>query len=114
MGRVRARNDLSFVLMALGRYDEAQQVLQEALQIAEREMAPDASPGHTDFGKNIKRLAFCHHLTGLHLFYTARWEEARQHVCQAIDPFQRLSGVYPVNVQSRSIKDSGTTIWPRS
>ena len=62
--RVRTRNDLSVVLMPLGRYDEAQQVLQEALQIAEREMAPDASPGHTDFGKNIKRLAFCHHLTG--------------------------------------------------
>ena len=96
--RVRTRNDLSFVLMALGRFDEAQQVLQEALQIAEREMAPDASPGHKDFGKNIKRLAFCHHLLGLHLFYTARLKEAERHVREAIDSFQRLSGVYPVNV----------------
>ncbi len=96
--RVRTRNDLSLVLMALGRFDEAQQVLQEALQIAEQEMAPDASPGHTDFGKNIKRLAFCHHLLGLHLFYTAKLEEAERHVREAIDSFQRLSGVYPVNV----------------
>ena len=96
--RVRTRNDLSFVLMSLGRFDEAQQVLQDAHEIAEREMAPDASPGHKDFGKNIKRLAFCHHLLGVHLFYTARLKEAERHVREAIDSFQRLSGVYPVNV----------------
>ena len=97
--RVAGRNGLSSVLMQLGRYDEAQQVLQEALQIAEREMASGASPGHKDFGKNIYRLALCHRLLGLHRFYTARLEEAQRHLREAIDLFQRLSGVYPVDAR---------------
>ena len=97
--RVAGRNGLSSVLMQLGRYDEAPQVLQEALEIAEREMAPEASPGLKDFGMNIYRLALCHHLLGLHRFYTARLEEAERHLREAIGFFQRLSGVYPVDAR---------------
>ena len=97
--RVAGRNGLCSVLMQLGRYDEAQPVLQEALQIAQRELAPDASAGREDFGKNIYRLALCHRLLGLHRFYTARWEEAQRHLRDAIDFFQRLSGAYPVTVR---------------
>ena len=97
--RVAGRNGLSSVLMQLGRYDEAQQVLQEALDIAQREMAPEASPGHKDFGKNIYRLALCHHLLGLHRLYTARLEEAERYLRQAIGCFERLSGVYPVDAR---------------
>ena len=97
--RVAGRNGLSSVLMQLGRYDEAQQVLQEALEIAEREMAPEASPGHKDFGKNIYRLALCHRWLGLHRFYTAKLEEAERHLREAIGFFQRLSGVYPVDAR---------------
>ena len=113
--RVVGCQNYATLLLRLARYNEAEKVLEEAFEIAEEEMAPYVSPPNTGWGSNIKRLALCHRLIGLHRFYTARFEEAERHLRKAIDPFKHLLGAYPTTVRIPHItSDGGTTIWPRS
>ena len=58
--RIDSREEYAYLLMRLARYDEAQQLLEEAQQIAQREIAPTATPPHTNWA--------------LYLCYLAAWE----------------------------------------
>ena len=102
--------------MRLARYDEAEQVLQEALEIAEQEMAPNASPPNAGWGANIVWLARCHRMVGLLRFYTGRFEDAERALSQSDRPCQAVvRSIYPrCRFGCRTTSDGGTTIWPRS
>ena len=88
--RVISRYRLAYLLMRLARYDEAEQVVQEALAIAEQHLAPSASPPNAGWVSKIVWLAHSHRNVGLLHFYTGRFEDAEGHLRKAIDPCQAL------------------------
>jgi tetratricopeptide (TPR) repeat protein len=96
--RLSSRLHYAYLLQRLARYEQAERVLQEALQIGEREVAPDASPPMAAWQHKISRLASCHSTLGLTDFYTAQFTEAETHLHEAIDLAASGLELYPYPV----------------
>ena len=96
--RVEVRQYSAYLLFRLARYKEAQQVLLESLDIAEQELAPNASPPNVGWTRHTYLLAECHQMIGLLGFYSARFENAEKHLQKAIDAAEPLHNDYPKSV----------------
>ena len=109
-----SRDDYAYLLLRLARYEEADQVLQEALQIAEENLVPEATPPTPNWANAVVFRGCCHHMVGLLQLDTARFAEAEQHLRQAIDLLSPLVRRFSRGrFGRRTTWESGTTIWPR-
>jgi serine/threonine protein kinase len=99
--RVFGREHYADLLLRLACYEEAVQVMQEALQIADQHLAPKALPPTSGWQFTNTQLARCYNRVGLVDLSTARWAEAEQHLRQAIDLFAPWSDVNPRSVWTR-------------
>ena len=93
--RVQIREYYARLLLSLARYEEADQVLRKALQIAELEMVPNASAPVSEWWHTTWQLACCHNRAGLLDLYIGRFAEAEQRLRQAIGSVAQLSDDYP-------------------
>ena len=96
--RVLNRENYAYSLVRLARYEEADQVMQEALQIAEQELVPRASSPTPDWMDTKVYLAACHDMVGLLNLHLGRFAEAEVHLRQAIDLFAPWSDLFPESV----------------
>ena len=96
--RIHDREMYAYLLLRLARYEEADQVMQEALQIAEQELASHTSPPTREWAAAVVELGRCHHMVGLVHFYAGRLAEAEVQLRHAIDLLVPLSDEYSQSV----------------
>jgi tetratricopeptide (TPR) repeat protein len=96
--RIYHREIYAYLLLRLARYEEADEVMQESLQIAEQELASNTPPPTREWPAAVVKLGRCHHMVGLVHFYAGRLAEAEVHLRQAIHLLVQLSDEYPQTV----------------
>ncbi|MCA9264133.1 MAG: tetratricopeptide repeat protein, partial [Planctomycetales bacterium] len=94
--RFECRDTYAYLLTRLARYAEAEQLLDQALQIAEQEMEPNTSPQDAHWGDNIYRVAHCHLSLGRLCLYMGRIEDAERHFRLAYEPVVQSSRYFPL------------------
>jgi serine/threonine protein kinase/tetratricopeptide (TPR) repeat protein len=93
--RLTSRVDYAYLLNRLARYDEARELLEEALEIADRTMAATTAPTEAGWGFNLYHWVDCHQALGQLYLYTGRFAEAELHLRDAIGPLARWVADFP-------------------
>ena len=95
--RLLIAENSAYLLMRLGRYEDANERLQQAIDLAEAKMA-STSPPDPGWPYRLFRIVSCRRMMALHRFYIGQLEDAESLLLEVVDDAEMRAQDFPSSV----------------